>query len=99
MAKLVETSSSSAVVVDNGSELSRAGFAGEDSPRVIFPTIVGRPLATTNESKKIYVGTEASSQQGVHTIKHPIEHGIITDWEDMEQVGIPKLVYYLTCIL
>ena len=89
MAKLVKTCNSSTVVVDNGSELSRAGFAGEDSPCVIFPSIVGRPLVTTNESEKIYVGNEVLSQQGVLTIKHPIEHGIITNWEDMEQVGMP----------
>ena len=32
-----------ALVVDNGSGVCKAGFAGEDAPRYIFPSIVGRP--------------------------------------------------------
>ncbi|KAA0194447.1 hypothetical protein HAZT_HAZT002752 [Hyalella azteca] len=33
----------SALVVDNGSGLCKAGFAGDDAPRAVFPSIVGRP--------------------------------------------------------
>jgi len=32
-----------ALVVDNGSGCVKAGFAGDDAPRAIFPSIVGRP--------------------------------------------------------
>lgn len=32
-----------AVVIDNGSGMCKAGFAGDDAPRAVFPTIVGRP--------------------------------------------------------
>ncbi|VDI37984.1 Hypothetical predicted protein [Mytilus galloprovincialis] len=31
-----------AVVIDNGSEMCKAGFAGDDAPRAVFPSIVGR---------------------------------------------------------
>jgi centractin len=31
------------VVIDNGSGSIKAGFAGEDKPRVIFPNYVGQP--------------------------------------------------------
>jgi len=31
------------VVIDNGSGVMKAGFGGEDVPRVAFPTVVGRP--------------------------------------------------------
>jgi len=31
------------LVVDNGSGMCKAGFAGEDSPRAVFPTIIGYP--------------------------------------------------------
>uniref|UniRef100_Q7M3B0 Actin beta (Fragments) n=1 Tax=Sus scrofa domesticus TaxID=9825 RepID=Q7M3B0_PIG len=37
-----------------------AGFAGDDAPRAVFPSIVGRP--------------------------YPIEHGIVTNWDDMEKI-------------
>ena len=32
-----------ALVVDNGSGMCKAGFAGDDAPRAVFPSIVGRP--------------------------------------------------------
>ncbi len=28
---------------DNGSGMVKAGFAGDDAPRAVFPSIVGRP--------------------------------------------------------
>ena len=31
------------LVVDNGSGTCKAGFGGEDAPRAVFPSIVGRP--------------------------------------------------------
>jgi actin-related protein len=31
------------IVVDNGSGMVKCGFAGDDAPRGVFPSIVGRP--------------------------------------------------------
>lgn len=33
----------SALVVDNGSGMCKAGFAGDDAPIAIFASVVGRP--------------------------------------------------------
>ncbi|XP_009239004.1 beta-actin-like protein 2 isoform X3 [Pongo abelii] len=33
----------SALVVDNGSGMCKAGFGGDDAPRAVFPSIIGRP--------------------------------------------------------
>ena len=30
--------------------------------------------------------TEAQSKRGVLTLKYPIEHGIVTNWDDMEKI-------------
>lgn len=47
-----------AVCIDNGSGMIKAGFAGDEAPRSVFPTIVGKPKAPTNE-KEIYFGRDA----------------------------------------
>ena len=38
-----------ALVVDNGSGMCKAGFAGDDAPRAVFPSIVGRPRYQVNK--------------------------------------------------
>ena len=62
-----------ALVFDNGSGMVKAGFAGEDAPRVVFPSIIGRPkvaeimIGTTN-SQNEYIGDEALAKKGVLTL-------------------------------
>jgi len=79
-----------ALVIDNGSGMCKAGFAGDDAPRAVFPSIIGRPrhpgIMVGMDTKEAYVGDEAQVKRGVLSLRYPIEHGIITNWEDMEKI-------------
>ncbi|KAF4572900.1 Actin-2 [Pleurotus pulmonarius] len=78
------------VVIDNGSGTIKAGFAGQDHPKCFFPSFVGRPkhikvMAGALEGD-VFIGRKAQEFRGLLKIKYPMEHGIVTDWDDMERI-------------
>ena len=79
-----------ALVIDNGSGVVKAGFSGEDAPRSVFPSIVGKPkydnIMIGMGQKESYIGDEALARRGVLALRHPISHGIVSNWEDMEKI-------------
>mmetsp|Transcript_66112 Transcript_66112/g.183051 ORF Transcript_66112/g.183051 Transcript_66112/m.183051 type:complete len:399 (+) Transcript_66112:91-1287(+) len=87
-----------ALVLDNGSGSCKAGFAGDGAPRVDFPAVVGWPRAAgaqpgAGRAAARHGGVllepgqpprgEAAAQLGP---RHPLEHGVVVDWEGMERV-------------
>jgi len=78
------------LVIDNGSGMVKSGFAGDDAPRAVFPSIVGRAKQAGTmvgmAQKDAYIGDEAQSKRGILKLSYPIEHGIITSWDEMEKI-------------
>uniref|UniRef100_A0A0L8IG31 Uncharacterized protein n=1 Tax=Octopus bimaculoides TaxID=37653 RepID=A0A0L8IG31_OCTBM len=78
------------IVIDNGSYTCKAGFGGEYEDRTVFPSLVGYPKLKDKEFKKkrkeFYVGEETGGNSTFLNLKNLIEHGIITDWENIERI-------------
>lgn len=36
--------------------------------------------------KDYYVGDEAQHQRGILSLEYPMEHGVVTNWDDMEKI-------------
>ena len=60
---------SESVIIVNGTNTIKAGFSDDDTPRVIIPTVLGRPTSNTgpepeedNEQLDIFVGEEGWSR-------------------------------------
>lgn len=69
----------------------KAGFADDEHPCAVFSSIIGYPkvanqMVGASNSKSCFIGDEAQQKRGVCTIKYPIAHGIIEDWDDMKKI-------------
>ena len=78
------------VIIDIGSGYVKAGFAGEGGPSAVFPNVVGRPKASGimvgSERESYFVGKEAEEKRESLILRHPVENGIVGDWDDFEKV-------------
>jgi len=80
------------IVCDNGTGFVKCGFAGDNFPAHIFPSIVGRPVLRAEEKiqdlvlKDIMVGDECTVARDFLETSYPITNGIVQKWEDMEHL-------------
>ena len=80
------------IVIDNGTGYIKAGFSGEDAPRVLFPSLTGSlkdpeaHLQRGLEVKDSYIGNDAQNQREFMDLAYPIERGMITDWDAMLKI-------------
>lgn len=71
-----ETEDVKCIVIDNGSDTLKVGFAGEDSPKLVIPSVVW----LTPDGTYHFGNNDSSSLKR----KYPIEHGFVFNWEAME---------------
>jgi actin-related protein len=76
---------SNVIVIDHGTSTCKAGFSGESTPTSITPSVLGRQkIKLIKLGKDVFIGNEALSKRGILNLKYPIQHGIITNFGDME---------------
>lgn len=87
---MVSDASDMILVIDNGSDTLKAGFAGNDVPSAVFPTVVGRPRRQLGISDTVkedfYIGAEARAKRDILTLKYPVCNRVVCNWDDMEKV-------------
>ncbi|KAJ5077053.1 actin [Anaeramoeba ignava] len=78
------------IVIDTGFTNIKAGFAGDDEPKVVFPTIIGKPKKRNEmnilSSNEYYVGNEAKAKKEELYLYNMIHSGIIANWDNMEKI-------------
>lgn len=88
-----------AVVVDNGTGYSKIGYAANVQPQCIIPSCIAvkeygkignresRRLGTGLDDLNFFIGDEAIEVDGKneYSLKWPIRHGIIEDWDLMQR--------------
>ena len=78
------------IIIDLGSAYVKVGFAGEPSPRFVFPCITGtekyKAVLVDVGARNIYVGNDAERMRGVLKINYPIQRGQIMDWDSFYEI-------------
>lgn len=83
------------IIFDGGSSIIKAGFSGDDSPRAVFPSVYGKVRPDKWNGKDAFIGDEAISKRDIVDLKYPIEHGVVTNWDEMEQIWHHTFKYEL----
>lgn len=81
--------SSQAVIIDIGSGLTKAGMSDAPDPTVEIPTIVAKIKDSqfiSETRKAVIVGEDLTSGRSLYNITHPVQHGLITSWDDFELI-------------
>jgi actin, other eukaryote len=79
------------LVHDFGSHMTKSGFAGDDAPRVVFPSLIARPKNTSSfpllRTSDVRVGDEVYFK-GSHSwnITQVLEKSTVKNWDDMEKL-------------
>jgi actin-related protein 3 len=94
-----------AVVIDCGTGYTKMGFAGNVEPSYIIPTAIGvqDSVSAVNanrvkargssvlEDLDFHIGNDALANSSAYSVKYPIQHGQVENWDYMER-------FYQQCI-
>ena len=90
------------IVLDCGTGYTKMGYAGNNDPQYIIPTVLSKQPLTSQLTKRplndldMYIGDEAFSQK-TYQISYPMKHGMVDQWDDMELFWQYSLMNVLHC--
>ena len=80
------------IVIDNGSYSIKAGFNGENVPRVVVPTVAGKMKNNISnfffDDSKIFIGRECFLNSDYLNLNYPLESFGDINWELMEEIWL-----------
>ncbi|XP_071785297.1 uncharacterized protein [Asterias amurensis] len=84
-------SENTAIVIDNGSEMLKVGFAGDEQPRYVVPSVVGRHRGevqpdTATTKRAAFIGYDATRRGSLLSLDYPTSGGEIHNWSDLEAI-------------
>ncbi|XP_052248794.1 actin-related protein 3 isoform X2 [Dreissena polymorpha] len=95
-----------AVIIDNGTGYTKMGYAGNTEPQFIIPSCIAvketasvgdktiQRLGKGVEDLDFFIGDEALNATS-YSVKWPIRHGIVEDWDLMERFWEQAIFKYL----
>merc|ERR1712166_1184701 len=76
------------VVADFGSGSTKVGFAGEDAPHNVFPSVMAKSRAGDNKGAQFF-GSDVHKQFKLDNklaMRFPVKRGSPEDWDDLEKL-------------
>jgi actin-related protein len=76
------------LVIDFGSGYVKAGFAGNDAPSLLFPTVIGKlrvNIAAGSSNAEPLIGEAAQTNPDVIP-RRPIERGVVKGWNEFYSI-------------
>ncbi|XP_074603780.1 actin-related protein 3B-like [Brevipalpus obovatus] len=95
-----------AIVIDNGTGYTKLGYAGNTTPQFIIPSSISirethkvgdqaaRRLARGIDDLDFFIGDDCIDVNG-YSVKYPIRHGVVEDWDLMEKFWEQCIFKYL----
>lgn len=80
------------IVCDNGTGYVKVGYAGDNFPTHMFPSMIGRPMMRFEEEfkdvelKEWMIGDECAKYRAMLDVSYPVENGQVRDWKGMEKL-------------
>ncbi len=95
----LSSSGDNPLVLDIGSYHIKAGFAGDHTPKLISPTLIGYPkhpgIMIGMDQKDFYTGHDAKAKKHFLNLSEPVVNGAVTNFDELSKILLDLVVHDL----